>query len=197
MNKIYGYTVVAYPDSIPDDWEEKLNKLTFGYCWALHDRDWKVTDDGEIEPKKAHMHFYFQGKPTSKQKQYIHESLNVNYGEPVRSASGMFDYLTHENHPNKEHYERDSIKKSAKWDDEMFEMSYVPKIDYEAIILGLIAENDIYEYSHLINLIVQQGYDEVEKSGIMREAKKYWVMRYIDSRRNVRKEKDTSKHGGF
>lgn len=196
MNKIYGYTVVAYPDSIPSDWEEKLNKLTFGYCWALHDKDYKVTDEGEIVPKKPHMHFYFQGKPTSKQKKYIQESLNVNYGEDVRSASGMFDYLTHENHPNKQHYERDSIKKSAKWDDEMFEMSYVPQVEYEGLVLGLITEYDICEYSHLIDIIMQQGYDEFERTGIMKEVKKYWVMRYIDSRRNGRK-KDTPEHGGF
>lgn len=196
MNKIYGYTVVAYPESMPDDWEERLDSLTFGYCYALHDKDWKVTDDGEVLPKKAHMHFYFQGKPTSKQKKYIQESLNVSYGEDVRSASGMFDYLTHENHPNKQHYERDSIKKSVKWDDEMFEMSYVPKIEFEAVVLELITKYNICEYSQLIDIIMGQEYDEFEKSGIMKEVKKYWVMRYIDSRRNGRK-KDTSEQGEF
>ena len=187
MNKIYGYTVVAYPDSMPQEWREKLNNLTFGYCYALHDKDWKCADDGEIVSKKAHMHFYFQGKPTSKQKKYIQECLNVSYGEDVRSASGMFDYLTHENHPNKVHYEREIIKKSPKWDEEMFEMSYVPKVDYERIVHGLIAEHDICEYSHLVDLIMKQEYDDVEKDGLMKEVKKYWVMRYIDSRRNEKK----------
>lgn len=187
-NAIYGYTVVSYPESMPEDWQERLVKLPFGYCYALHDNDFKLdVDTGEVIKKKAHIHFYFQNNPSAKQKRYIHESLCVNFGQPVRNASAMFDYLTHENDVSKTHYSKDIIVKSAKWDEEMFEMQYMPKVDYEGILHEVISQHDITEYSELIDYLMKEEYSVVERKGIMQEAKKLWVMRYIDSLRNARK----------
>ena len=172
-NKIYGYTVVAYPESMPDDWRIKLGSLPFGYCYALHDED--VDDDGVL--KKPHEHFYFQGSPTKKQKEYIHGALGVSYGEPVRSAGGMYDYLTHENNPNKYHYSKDIILHSEKWNQELFDSIYVPVPSVNEV-MDIIEEYDITEYFDLMRLFKKLGRDDL----LTYSAKAYWVERYITSR---------------
>lgn len=174
-NAIKGYTVVAWPESMPDDWALKLERLNFGYSYSTHDKD--TDETGQL--KKAHMHFYFQGSPTVKEKKYIHASLGVNYGENVRSAEGMYAYLTHENTPSKYHYSRDIIKHSSKWSQELFEVacSMEPdKKDHTQEIMEIIANENITEYSDLIKCIVSMGRVE-----LLSTVKQYWVIRYIDS----------------
>lgn len=180
-----GYLTVAYQESMPDDWQQKLESLGFGYSYCLHDKDvWK--SDGIIngvahkagELKKPHIHFFFQGVPTMKQKKYIHDSLGVNYGEDCRSANGAYDYLTHENDPDKYHYSKDSISYSLKWNQEAFDAHYVPKRDTYTELLLTIKNNGFYEYHELMEYLA--GLEDEE---LIKEGKALWVMRYMDSRR--------------
>lgn len=176
MNAKLGYTVIAYPESMPEGWETMLDCLPFGYAYSIHDKDVN-TDTGEL--KKAHIHFFFQGLPTKKQKEYIHACLGVHYGQDVRSASGLYDYLTHENNPDKYHYDRDSIQHSPKWSQEAFDDLYKPKIDYMGEIMQIIVQYGITEYADLLEWIVANGRQE-----LYADSQRLWVMRYIDSRRN-------------
>lgn len=181
---IVGYTIIAYPESMPDDWQMKLEKLPFGYCYALHDKDTRVDDDGVIEQKKAHMHFFFLGTVSQKQKNYISASLGVNIqGQPVRRASDMYDYLTHENAPDKYHYPKEIIVHSSKWSQEEFETiaSRDPDVaDHTSEIIRIVAQENITEYSDLMDYLNENGYEQ-----LLSASKALWVMRYIDSRRNV------------
>lgn len=191
-NAIKGYTVVAYPESMPKDYVNLLDVLPFGYCYSLHDKD--VDDDGVI--KKAHIHFFFYGCPSAKQKEYIHTSLGVYYGECVRNSSAMYDYLTHNNHPNKYHYSVDNIIKSSKWNQDLFDCSYVPKHNYSADIIEIIKHYGIIEYSDLMPLVIASGDD-----ALISESQKYWVTRYLDSLRhshipNAENECSRTEHGG-
>lgn len=171
-----GYTAIAYPESIPWDWETALNKLPFGYCYALHDRD--VDEYGEL--KKPHMHFFFQGVPEKKQIKYIWDNLGVQYGEYVRSISGMFEYLTHENNPDKFHYPRDIIQFSAKWCQEAFDMKYVPHRDTDAEIYALIKEQNILEY-----FVLQDECYKIGDKELMRAANNHKWVAYLNSKRNA------------
>ena len=175
-NKIFGYTVVSYPESMPPDWETRLQSLPFGYCYALHDQD---LDDGTGEKKKPHMHFYFQGKATSRQKKYIQDCLAVHYGEDVKSAVGMFAYLTHENNPDKHHYDKSIIQYSGKWCQELFEVFGVIKPDSTTDIMTIIDENGYTEYIELLRYVVRTG-----KEDLIKEAKKPWVKSVLDSKRH-------------
>lgn len=179
-NTIKGYTIIAYPESMPEDWEERLNGLPFGYCCALHDKDVNVDEDGNVTPKKAHMHFFFQGRASAKQIKYIMSALGIAYmGQNVRSVSAMYDYLTHENNPTKYKYDRSIIQKSAKWCQEAFDDEYKPKVEYVGLIMNMVEEKDIYEYCDLLKECYLVGDDD-----LLKEAKSLWCMRYIDSRRN-------------
>lgn len=181
---IVGYTILAYPESMPDDWQMKLEKLPFGYCYALHDKDTRVDDDGVIVQKKAHMHFFFLGTVSSKQKNYISASLGVNIlGQPVRRASDMYDYLTHENAPDKYHYPKEIIVHSSKWSQEEFETiaSRDPDTaDHTKEIIQIIRQGDFVEYSDYMDYLDENGCEQLQTA-----SKALWVMRYIDSRRNA------------
>lgn len=184
MNCINGYTVVAYQESMPQDWQMKLDLLPFGYLYAIHDKDIYTDGQNAGELKKTHLHFCFQGKATKKQKQYIHEALGVKYGQDIRNFSAFYDYLTHENHKNKYHYDKSVIKQSFKWEQELFDAQYKPKIDYTTQLIQFIDKNNIVEYSELFGAILGEfGADEE----ILKVAKQYWVIRYIDSKRNILK----------
>lgn len=178
-NKIYGYTVVCWPESMPDDWETALLSLPFGYALSLHDKD--TDDSGKL--KKAHMHIYFQGKPTKHQKEYIHRALGITYGENVQSAQGMFDYLTHENNPEKYHYSRDNIQYSPKWSQELFEVSCSGATDYTQQLIEYILENGIYEYSELMVNLIHDN-----KLEYIKTAKQPFIWHFIDSLRHRTKQ---------
>lgn len=175
-NKIYGYAVVAYPESMPSDWQQKLEVLPFGYCYAKHDKDVNK-ETGEL--KKAHIHFYFQGHPTSSQKKVIYESLNIHeYGEDVRSADGMYQYLTHSNYPDKYQYSKDIIRQSTKWNQELFESNLSFEAS-ESELIDFILSNNITEYAGLMVSIVTSG----RTTEFMKMAKQPWVYHFIDSLR--------------
>lgn len=180
MPKIYGYTVVAYPESMPDDWRIRLNSLPFGYCYNLHDKDCDVETG---EKKKEHIHFFFQGVATKKQKEYIHCSLNVSFGMNVNSAGGMFDYLTHENNSDKYHYSKDSIVYSDKWSQELFD-TYYTKTIRKIEIIDFIRKNRIIEYHALLEKLG----DDNNSSWLDYCANHVWVRNYIDSLRYDRKK---------
>ena len=177
-NQIHGYTVVGYPESMPDDCYNLLSALPSGFCSALHDQD--VDEDGII--KKPHVHFFFQGRLTKKQKEYVHKAIGVSYGEDVRNASAMYDYLTHENNPDKYHYSKDIIKYSAKWCQELFDSIYEPPKAKMVDLINFIEINGITEYRDLLQAIADK--DRME---LMKLAREYWVIRYVDSKRNLQR----------
>lgn len=156
MAKIYGYTVVSYPESMPGDWKIKLNYLPFGYAYCLHDMD---VDEKTGEKKKEHIHFFFQGVATKKQKEYIHDSLCIGYGENIHSASGMYDYLTHENNPDKYHYSKDSIVYSEKWSQEIFDTYYTKTIK-KGDIMRYIYSNRVRGYHKLLDSLLRDGKED-------------------------------------
>lgn len=185
-----GYLTVAYPESMPPNWKEDLEMLPFGYACCTHDKD-KWGSDGVVngvphkkgDPKKAHTHFFFQGVPTNAQKKLIHAILGVNYGEDCRSANGAYDYLTHENDPDKYHYSKDNISYSPKWSQEAFDAHYTPKRNLKAELGMIIDQNKITEYADLMSHLFA-----LDDEDLQTEASKYWVTKYIDSRRNAYKK---------
>lgn len=170
-----GYLVVAYEESMPKDWRERLELLPFGYAYARHDKD--TDENGQL--KKPHLHFFFQGQPTPKQKTYIQDSLGVHYGEDCRNANGAYDYLTHENQADKYHYPKDSIAHSPKWNQEAFDAHYTPRRNLTRELVAVIESQNIVEYADVLKWVLENGDEE-----LITEAQRYWVVRYVDSRRH-------------
>ena len=110
--------------------------------------------------------------------------MGVNIeGQPVRRASDMYDYLTHENAPDKYHYSKEIIVHSNKWSQEDFETIASrdqDTADHVIEIMQIVAQENITEYSDLLDYLLENGCEQ-----LLRASRALWVMRYIDSRRNA------------
>lgn len=101
--KSKAWTILLYPDSMPDNWIEMLEELALPVAVSpLHDKD--VLSDGT--PKKPHYHlmFVWEGPTTFKNAQRIADMFNGPIPKKVESIQAMYDYFVHKNHPNKYQY---------------------------------------------------------------------------------------------
>lgn len=109
-----NWTVVFYPEDLPEDWEDQLDGLLFKWLRSpLHDKD--VNADGE--PKKPHFHtlFMFDAVKTEEQ---VSEMLKGIFGESesgsiigaarpakVGDRGALVRYFAHLDNPDKAQYD--------------------------------------------------------------------------------------------
>lgn len=112
MKRYYNWEIIAYEESMCEDW---IHQLTMAKHHALvsplHDKD--VKEDGT--DKKAHYHilvFY----PRQQSIQAVYDEFkdlglvqNQSQIDPIRDTRGAIDYLTHHNAPNKAQYDENLI----------------------------------------------------------------------------------------
>lgn len=125
-----NFTFLLYPESLPTDWEMKIEML--GYPCAispLHDKDiMKVTEDGEIIYKKPHYHGLMV-LPSPVTAQAVRNKLaNALGGKGLasmvqivnKSVDNMYSYLTHESKDaiakNKHVYDKADLKHLNEFD---------------------------------------------------------------------------------
>lgn len=101
-----NWTIIAYPESAPADWREKLN----GLQWVespLHDHD--INPDGT--PKKPHWHIMIQnqGKISYQQAKVIADLIFGASPEYVKNVVGMVRYFAHLDNPEKYQYDPSGI----------------------------------------------------------------------------------------
>lgn len=115
------WSILVYPESAPEDWENVLAGLT--YCYKLHDKD--VNKDGEL--KKAHIHvlLMFDGPTTYNVIKEITERLNSPMPIPARSVRGTIRYLIHADNKDKYQYNREDIVSVGM--DQEIEEAFTPK----------------------------------------------------------------------
>ena len=116
------WTILVYPESAPEDWEDILAGLT--YCYKLHDHD-VVKSTGEL--KKAHFHVVlaFDGPTTYNVVKELTDSLKSPIPKAVRSLRGMIRYLIHADNKNKYQYKREDIVSVGM--DQEIEQAFTPK----------------------------------------------------------------------
>lgn len=177
-NRKQGLTLTAYPESLPPDWATQLEQLPFGFCYALHDCD--TDENGEL--KKAHIHIYFLANPNKKQREYISLVTGIQFLIDVHSAGDMYEYLTHENNPEKYHYDRNIIQHSSKWSQEDFEnissVNANNKVDTKLFeIISLINDYHLIDMAALMDFIVKNP----EYSNLFSEIRKgsYCLKEYM------------------
>lgn len=157
-NRVYGTTFVVYPESFDISAFATLEASRVPFAYAVHDRD--VDECGEL--KKAHIHVYVQGKLTDKQKEFLVSKGCPNHFEPVRSDSGMWDYLIHVNHGDKFQYSRDDVIMSRDFVPELIGNPKKKADNYCVQIIGLINLHNIVEYIVLVDLLLEMSpIDEV------------------------------------
>lgn len=119
-DKARYFTFLLYPDSIPEDWENKLELLSVPIAISpLHDKD--LSDVEGQEYKKAHYHvIYVANNPVTadsvriKIKRLLGEQSVAMVQIVVQSMENIYLYLTHESKDailkNKHVYNKQDIR---------------------------------------------------------------------------------------
>ena len=183
MQKKRNWGGVVYPESAPDDWKEilKLKGLTFAVS-PLHDRDINPTG----EPKKPHYHIIlcFAGPTTAKTVNEIMSELNQPIAIPLESVRGYYRYFTHMDNPEKFQYDSKDIELFNGFDVADVMNSFEVFECLKSIQL-LIIENDITEYSDLLDFLLS-----VDKPELWNVASSHtlFLNSYITSKRHKREK---------
>lgn len=146
------WTLVFYPESAPDNWEEILT--VSGYKIAVspcHNMD--VDKNGEV--KKAHYHAVVYNENPIGYNNVLRMTQRLNTVIPVtvHSKDGILDYLTHENEADKVHYSKDDIKYLNDFDPDIIPADVTQERDCLTECLQWIDYLKLTEYADFINVI--------------------------------------------
>lgn len=97
VQKAKYWTAVLYPESMVDDWQDKIyDLLQIPFCYCIHDKD--VLHDSE-EERKTHVHVViaFNNTTTFKHALSVFQRLqgSCSYCEQVLNIRYIYDYLIH------------------------------------------------------------------------------------------------------
>lgn len=181
-----NWTFVLYPESAPSDWEEqiKLSGLLAAVS-PLHDKDVNPTG----EPKKAHYHILlvYSGPTTYNAVAKFTASLNATIPQALESVRGMYRYFSHKDNPEKYQYDEHEIQTLNGFNiADLVELTKSEVNELKMNILKLIRDVDIYEYSGLVDFLIDNGMTAEYDVAINNT---FFFHTYITSRRNaVRQE---------
>lgn len=164
------FTFLLYPDSIPVDWEMKLEAIGVPMAVSpLHDRD-KSTVEGQ-QYKKAHYHVIYVAKnPVTadsvrwKIKQTLGDKSLAKVQIVVQSLESMYLYLTHESKDavakNKHKYSKKDIKLINNFDiDRYITLDVEDKDEMLNDVCDMIDEHDLANMRELRRFVKIHGAD--------------------------------------
>lgn len=157
------WAFVAYPDSLPKDWVEQLQKTGLQCAISpLHDKD----ENPDHTPKKPHYHVILvYGNPTtySNVKALTNGKLGQTIPQPLEQVRGYYRYLTHEDNPEKVQYSKAEIQTINGFDiREFVELTKSEVVKAKREILQLIRDNGISEYADLVDILMDGGKDTAD-----------------------------------
>lgn len=176
---------VGYPESLPENWKEKLRETGLQVAISpLHDKD--LNPDGE--EKKIHYHFIFayDGPTTYNNVKNLCDEFNMTIPIKLESIRGMYRYHIHLDNPEKYQYDdRDRILLNGFDSNSVNELTKTEVNKIVKQILTFIIENDIIEYSDLLQILLEN--DETNMLDVATN-RTLLFDGFIRSRRNKRKE---------
>lgn len=152
-----NWAFVLYPESMPDNWEEVIQ--TSGLMVALsplHDMDVNPTTG---EQKKPHYHAiaHWDGPQTFAMAKAFAESLGGPNPMPCESVKGAYRYFTHEDNPEKAHYDKSLIRCYNGFS--IMDFVELTRTEEDAILkrlCAMVCEERFTEYSGLIDWLLNQ-----------------------------------------
>ena len=152
-----NWAFTAWPDSLPQDWKEQLQKSGLPCAISpLHDRDVNATG----EPKKAHYHVILvYGSPTTfKNVEGLTKRLNQPIPQPLEQVRGYYRYLTHMDNPEKAQYSASEIRTLNGFDiGDFVDMTKSEVTKVLRALMDYIRENDLMEYADLMDMTMCEG----------------------------------------
>ncbi|MCA9766581.1 MAG: replication protein [Carnobacterium sp.] len=167
-DKARYFTFLIYPESIPADWEMKLELIGVPMAISpLHDKDLSSLEDQKF--KKAHYHvIYVARNPVTAES--VRLKIKRSLGEKsvalvqivIQSLDNMYLYLTHESKDaiakNKYKYNRKDIKLINNFDiDRYITLDVEDKDDMLNEVCDMIDEHDLANMRELRRFIKEHG----------------------------------------
>lgn len=179
------WACVGYPESLPDDWIEKLCEIGLQVAISpLHDKDL----DPNGEPKKPHYHiiFNYDGPTTFEHVKEICDQFHMTIPIALESLRGMYRYHIHQDNPEKYQYDDRDRKLLGGFDpNSVNELTKTEVNKMKKEILHFIDDNNLIEYCDLINLLLENDLRDM-----IDVATSHTILfnTYITSRRNKMKK---------
>lgn len=175
-NKARHWTFIVYPDSVAVNWIDLLIETGLPFAISpLHDKDHNA--DGTI--KKAHYHvcITYDGPTTFNNVKSLTESINATIPKRVMSLRGIYRYLSHEDNPDKYHYDSRDIKEYNNFHIDMTETELTYK---KAQIVDFLQSSELDNYFDLINYYLSTG--DMDSFKIV-STNTFFFCKYIDSKK--------------
>lgn len=182
--KARNFTFIIYPESIPDDWEDCLEKLGVSMAVSpLHNLDETerkfedmtkeqqvIFNAGGKVYKKPHYHvLYIARNPVTIESvrnkiKRILGSKSLSHIEIVDYVESVFKYLTHETSDaikkNKHKYDKADLKFINDFDIDRYVMlDENQKRELKNVLLDIIRKNHLVNVVHLFNFIEENGHE--------------------------------------
>lgn len=198
--KVRNFAVIVYPDSttLKADWRENIERLGHkAIISPIHDKDVYDKDiidgDGNIKHKKGDLkkpHYHvcvFRENATTLKSCINTMSLNVDSSikrvEILRGTiQASYDYMSHKNAPKKAQYKEEDITCLNGFNSFDYQkQSRSDKLNCTKEIYIYIENNEIEEFSDLIQLLIMEEKDEL--LGYV-ASHAYFIDKIITSKRN-------------
>lgn len=174
------WTFLIYQESAPDNYLQILEENMVPFILSpWHDKD---IDNKTGEFKKAHKHgalFFDSLKSYSQVSDLISSTLNApQHVEVVMSPTGLFDYFTHAQNPDKTPYNVEDIESGAGFNLDKFLLAQQQDF-FLGKVIDTIEEENIQEFGDLV-IFARQNHPHLLKL-VMDKA--FFFSKYMDSRR--------------
>lgn len=151
------WATCCYPESVNPDWLNILQETHVQIAISpLHDKDLNP----DFTPKKPHWHILlrYEGPTTKQHVKELCDKIGAVNPIKIDSARGMYRYHTHEDNPEKYHYDgRDRILLNGFDTNNLDSFTESEMDSLENTIIDIIEEYNITEYYHLISLLKCRG----------------------------------------
>ena len=149
------WATIGYPESLPEDWLEKLRETGLQTAISpLHDKD--INPTGEVKKSHYHIIFYYEGPTTFEHVKELCDSLNMTIPIALESVRGMYRYHLHLDNPEKYQYDdRDRILLNGFDSNSVNELTKTEVNKLKKEILNFICDNDILEYADLLETLLK------------------------------------------
>ena len=155
------WAFVAYPDSLPENWQEILISTGLPCVVSpLHDVDINADDT----QKKPHYHIImcFSNTTTYTNAKKITDSLNATIPKAVKNIKGYYRYLTHQDNPEKAQYsEVDIITLNGFNKLDYFDITRNEILSIKRQVKAFIVEHNINEYCDLLDYLDEANLPEL------------------------------------
>jgi hypothetical protein len=177
-----NWAFVAYPESLPADWLDKLRETGLqSVISPLHDKD--RNPDGTVKKMHYHVIVTYSGPTSFSVVKKITDNLNAPSPQPLEQIRGYYRYFTHKDNPEKYQYSEKEIKTINGFNIANFvELTKGEVDEVKRKLMTLIRELDITEYCVFMDYL--QDTDKLLEFNVA-SSNTYFFEKYITSRRNM------------